>query len=687
MQFSRLLKLSTILNNHWHLRVAQVACFALAGILAFLLRFEFHVPARYVPYLWTALAIWVVTKQIVFYFFRLHRGWWRYVSIHDLMRLGLANVTASVVSGAVILLAGLTDFPRSLYILDGILCFGLTAGLRMVIRAVYEMGRDRVTRTDSRRTLIYGAGDAGVALLREIRYNPGLLYQPIGFIDDDPGKRGLEVMGMKVLGPGDDLTAIVKRHDIGCVLIALPSASGRQMTRILQRCSEAEVDHKTVPGMAEIIEGDSIASQIRDVAVEDLLGRDSVQLDTLRIEERYSGKVVMVTGAAGSIGSELCRQLARFHPAAIVGYEVAETPLFLLERELAERFPSIPFRAEIGCIKDVERLQQVFEEHSPAIVFHAAAYKHVPMMEKHVFAAVQNNVFGTHNVAMAAAMFGVEEFVLISTDKAVRPTSVMGATKRLAELTVKSLSEDVRTAEVDRIRASVEQAGNAIRDLYTPERVAADRMEAAAFAKSPTKFVSVRFGNVLGSNGSVIPIFKNQIASGGPVKVTHPEMRRYFMTIPEASQLVIQASTMGKGGEIFVLDMGEPVKIVDLARNLIVLSGLKPDEDIRIEFTGMRPGEKLYEELTSADEEHLPTEHEKILIFSGNGISPGSMRAYLDELQEICLTRDISELVLLLKEVIPEYNPSGELIKETFSALPESGAYPVLIPGPKRVGK
>jgi len=336
--------------------------------------------------------------------------------------------------------------------------------------------------------------------------------------------------------------------------------------------------------------------------------------------------VVLVTGAAGSIGSELCRQLARFSPAAIVGFEIAESPLFEIDREMRQAFPRIPFHPEIGSIQNRARLDEVFRHYAPSVVYHAAAYKHVPMMEAHVFEAIENNVFGTYNVAMAAAECGAEQFVLISSDKAVRPSNVMGATKRLAELLVLSL-----------------QNGG-------------------------TSYVAVRFGNVLGSNGSVIPIFKQQIAQGGPVTVTHPEMRRYFMTIPEACQLVLQASSLEESGKIFVLDMGEPVKIVDLARNLILLSGLKPDEDIRIEFTGVRPGEKLYEELSTMLEDTVPTSQEKIRIFTGNGLPEEDMASYLAGLRRICQSRDLGELVITLKDAIPDYNPSSELLHRLIGA-------------------
>jgi FlaA1/EpsC-like NDP-sugar epimerase len=367
------------------------------------------------------------------------------------------------------------------------------------------------------------------------------------------------------------------------------------MVRILKCVMDADVKYKMVPSLGELIQGADLGKQIRDVAVEDLLGRKPVKLDQQLIRERIQGKVVMVTGAAGSIGSEICRQIASFHPLALVGFDQAETSLFLIDLELRHLFPELIFHAELGSITRPDNLQRVMQTYMPSIVFHAAAYKHVPMMEKHVFAAVENNIFGTWQVALAAINHGVEDFVMISTDKAVRPTSMMGATKRMAELVIRALQQE-----------------------------------------SGTQFVSVRFGNVLGSNGSVVPIFKEQIAAGGPVTVTHPEMRRFFMTIPEAAHLVLQAFSIGKGGEVFVLDMGEPVKIVDLARDLILLSGLQPDRDIKIQFTGVRPGEKLFEEVNQEDECLIPTAHAKIRSYvCPHDVDPRQIRAGLQRLKTI----------------------------------------------------
>jgi FlaA1/EpsC-like NDP-sugar epimerase len=599
----------------------QLGIFALSAALAFLLRFDLKMPPAFLTHLAYAMVIWIVVKAVVFRIADLDRGWWQYVSVADLIRITIGNLTGSALGGVVIYFVAPAGFPRSIYLLDLLVCFLGTAGVRMIVRIMTEATAPRHNTAPAKETLIYGAGDAGIALLREIQKNPRLPYRVRGFLDDRPDKKDLRILGVSVLGGGAQIEALVAKYNIETILIAIPSATGVEMTRILNLCHAACVECKTVPGLSDVIEERGLAGQIREVAVEDLLGRTPVGLEERQIRNALEDRVVLVTGAAGSIGSELCRQIARFRPAGIIGFEIAESPLFEIDREMRQSFPDVPFFPQIGSIQNRARLDEVMRQYSPSVVYHAAAYKHVPMMEAHIFEAIENNVLGTYNVAMAAAAHGVEDFVMISSDKAVRPTNIMGATKRVAELLLLGL-----------------QNGG-------------------------TKYVAVRFGNVLGSNGSVIPIFKKQIASGGPVTVTHPDMRRFFMTIPEACQLVLQASAVGQGGQICVLDMGEPVKIVDLARNLILLSGLRPDEDIKIEFTGMRPGEKLYEELNTLLEDTIPTTHEKIRIFVGNGMPGGDMLARLDCLRDICETRDPGRLVLTLKEIVLDYSPSAHMLK------------------------
>jgi FlaA1/EpsC-like NDP-sugar epimerase len=600
---------------------AQATLFACSGFAAFLLRCEFSLTPAYLQFLCYALPVWIVAKSVIFQASNLNRQGLQYVSIADVYKIVIANCVGSLLSGALIVCLAPVGFPRSVYVSDFILSLLSTAGLRVGIRMVSEAIHSGRGNAEEKRTLIYGAGDAAITLLREIRNNPRLAYQVCGFIDDGQDKKGMLISGIAVLGGGDEVRDLVTRHRIEIILIAIPSASGFEMTRILERCHTAGVEYKTVPGLGEVVEGCGLIGQIREVAVEDLLGRNPVRLEVGQISDALKGKMVLVTGAAGSIGSELCRQIARFQPAGIVGFEIAESPLFEIDREMRRTFPTVHFYPEIGSVQNRARLDDVLTQYRPKVVYHAAAYKHVPLMEAHVFEAVENNVFGTYNLAEASSAHGVEDFVLISSDKAVRPTNVMGATKRLAELILLAL-----------------QNGR-------------------------TRYVAVRFGNVLGSNGSVIPIFKKQIASGGPITVTHPEMRRFFMTIPEACQLVLQASAIATGGQICVLDMGQPVKIVDLARNLILLSGLKPDADIGIEFTGMRPGEKLYEELSTLLENTVASGHEKIRIFVGNGAPECELDQWLDSLRDTCESRDLGRLMLALKELVLDYSPSADLLR------------------------
>jgi len=616
-------------HPRWVIRVIQLAIFGLAGVLAFQLQFDFIVPPQFRAELTAGICVWIVTKALVFQLFKMDRECWHYASMADFTRVVTANLTGSGLGALTLLSITPRSFPRSIYFVDFLLCLGMTAGIRLAVRLMFEFSKARDLGT-KKRTLIYGAGAAGATLLRETRQNSGLAYDVVGFIDDDPRKANRLIHRIKVLGSGGVLASVAASHGVEMVLIAMPSATGDQMTNILNCCHAAGVSYKTIPSLTEGTGGNGLAAQIRDVAVEDLLGRKTVHLDEHRIRAALEGKVILVTGAAGSIGSELCRQIARFHPAGIVGFEIAETPLFEIDREMRKSFPGTPFYPEIGSVQNRSRLDEVLRHYSPSIIYHAAAYKHVPLMEAHIFEAVENNIFGSYNVAKAAAQHGVKDFVMVSSDKAVRSTNVMGVTKRVSELLLLAL----------------ECRG--------------------------TKFVAVRFGNVLGSNGSVIPIFKKQIASGGPVTVTHPDMRRFFMTIPEACQLVLEAGLIGEGGQICVLDMGAPVKIVDLARNLILLSGLRPNQDIKIEFTGMRPGEKLYEELNTVLEDTAPTVHEKIRIFVGNGLPEVDVKTWMNGLREACEMRDVGQLMITLKEIVPDYSPSAQLLKSAIEQRPST---------------
>ena len=594
--------------------------------LAYLLRFDFSIPREYIPIFYLALRVAMPVKFAVFVLAGLDRHWpWRFVSIGDLFHLFVANVFASLgLMAAMFVIVG-PEFPLSLCCIDFLLSLLLTGGVRLASRFYHEEMRNGRAR-GGKKILIYGAGIAGMLLVREIRKNREL-YDVVGFLDDDFSKRGVVLMGVPVLGAGRDAVGIVEqrkgsRSQIQEIIVAIPSAKGPQMQKILAYCRAAGVPCKTVPGLGELLSGKARGAQIRDIPLNHLLAREPVQLNAGRVRSRISGRAVMVSGAAGSIGSELCRQIARFQPRKLVALDQAESELFKLEMELRKNFAGLDLVAEIGDIREGRRVEEIMFLHSVDSVFHAAAYKHVPLMETHVLEAVTNNVLGTWNMVQAAIHNGVSDFLVISTDKAVNPTSVMGATKRVAELIASAMPKD--------------RAGRA------------------------TKFVSVRFGNVLGSNGSVVPIFQSQIAAGGPITVTHPEARRYFMTIQEAVQLVLHASTMGKGSEVFILDMGEPICIADLARNLIRLCGFVPDQDIEIQYVGLRPGEKIFEELVTKGENILPTHHNKIKVFCGPSPDFASVERWIAELKRLIPQRDAGVVIAHLKELVPEYQPDGQ---------------------------
>ncbi len=605
--------------------VQNVFLFAASGAIAFLLQFNFSVSAHHLRDILSALVVWVVVKTSLFAGGKISYHNWRNASVPDVLAISGYNACGSLLAFPIIWLLGPSDLPKSLYVLDLILCMLIVPAVYMFARLLAEL-RTPGYRKETERILIYGAGSGGAMVARELRRNPELGYQVCGFVDDDPDRQHTMTQRVRVLGTGENLKPLVRRHSISQVLIAVPSGSSDEMTRMLQYCREAQVPCKTVPGIAELIGQDRLYSLVREVAMEDLLGRRPVQLAEDDIRNKIRGRTVMVTGAGGSIGSELCRQLVRFEPKAIVGFDISETALFQIQQEMFGSFREVPFIPEVGNIQNRRRLLDVLNQQNPSMLYHAAAYKHVPMMEDNIFEAVENNVLGTATVAQAAEEAGIHDFVMISSDKAVNPVNIMGATKRGAELVIRDMKG------------------------------------------CRTKYVSVRFGNVLGSSGSVVPTFKQQIAKGGPVTVTHPEMRRYFMTIPEAVQLVIQASTMGNGGEIFVLDMGDPVKIVDLARRLILLSGLRPDHDIRIEFTGARPGEKLYEELNLDEEATLPTFHPKIKVF-GSGPRPEDLAVQLKSIQALCQSRDELGLLAALCRLVPDYAPGIHLTANKVIAM------------------
>ncbi len=592
------------------------------------LRFDQVYPAEFTHFSkWLLLDI--VITPIVFYAMGLYRSVWRYASIADLKLITYAVGTRTIVLISLFIFLGYDrGVPRSTTILQAILLLGAVGGIRLFTRVQRERTQQKSLRKKTP-VLIVGAGDAGEIILRELKGNTTLPYNPVGFVDDDPSKWGVRIHGVPVLGGTKDIPMIAPQRHVSAAIIAIPSATGQELTSIYQACRAAGVRTKTVPPVSQLFEGRLSLSQIRNVELEDLLGRDPVNVEMDAIRTTLGGKRVLITGGAGSIGRELARQVAELGPERLVVYDRNENSMYFTEMELRKRFPAVAIDCIVGDILDRPRLGEVMESAAPHVVFHAAAFKHVPMMEVNATEAFKNNVFGTRNVAEKAAELGVERFVLISTDKAVNPISVMGGTKRLAELVLQEIP-------------------------------------------GTTRFVSVRFGNVLGSDGSVIPLFKKQIAEGGPVTVTHPEVSRYFMTITEAVQLVLQAVTMGTGSEVFLLDMGKPIKIVDLARNLIELSGFRPHEDIEIVFTGLRLGEKLHEELYYRGEAWLDTTHKKILKFGNGHHAPAGVLARLKLMEHALLNSPASEMDGVVRraldELIPEFK--GPKPKDTREPLP-----------------
>ena len=656
---------------------------SLAFLLALGVRFDLqlHTPTGanwLVAYFLPLVGIVVGVKLLVFLTMGIHRLTWRYVSLDDLLTLlggsqvsliclfvlfyGLQYATGRFLGGGGQALW--TGLPESVFLLDWVFGLLLLGGARVVVRLLYEesrQGRGGASGPSAgglTRLLIIGAGDAAETVLRELGRLPDKKYRVVGLLDDSPAKQRGRIHGVPVLGQIGDLPAIAARQQVAEVLIALPSASKDLMQRIVTLCRATQspaglstqgsttggggIRFRTIPSLAELLAGSGgmggsrggmALHQIRDVSVNDILGRDAVQTDLAAVGAMLHGQVVLVSGAGGSIGSEICRTIAGFSPATLVLLDKAENAIFEIDRELRRTFPLLQIVPAIGDISDPIRVDQIFSQYAPNIVFHAAAHKHVPLAELNPGEAIRNNVFGTKTLADTSLRWGVKNFVMISTDKAVNPTSIMGATKRCAEIYIQSLARRAAHA------APKPMSGG------------------GASSSQGTNFITVRFGNVLGSNGSVVPIFKQQIAAGGPVTVTHPEMRRYFMTIPEACQLVLQAGALGQRGEIFVLDMGQPVRILDLARDLIVLSGLRPEIDIPIVFTGLRPGEKLFEELSIRGEDMVLTRHPKIAIWKSTPASTPYVNQLLDDLEPLQHCTDRATVLKTLTNAIPEMKP------------------------------
>ncbi|EGL16539.1 MULTISPECIES: nucleoside-diphosphate sugar epimerase/dehydratase [Paenibacillus] len=584
--------------------------------LTFLAHFRGGIPQEVMSVIMLYTLVSGISLACAMFYFQLYNRIWQYASVGEMVAIAKAVIVSCLISYAVtsFLSAGEITLYMFLQNLNGILL--MLGGSRFVWRVFcdnfYGSSRSRGGKP-AQRTLVVGAGSCGVMFVKELAHNDSFMMKPVAFVDDDPYKQKLQLHGIPVMGNRLDIPRIVEEQRIDDIIIALPSVSKTQISDIINICKTTKARLKIIPHIQEYIQGKMAANQMRDVQVEDLLGRDPIQTDLQNIADYVQNKIVLVTGAGGSIGSELCRQVAPFKPARLLLLGHGENSIYGIEMEMRRLFPNLPIETVIADVQDRTRIADVFREFGPQVVFHAAAHKHVPLMERNPSEAIKNNVFGSKNVAECADEFGAERFVLISTDKAVNPTSIMGTTKRIAEMFIQSLDKH-----------------------------------------SKTKFVAVRFGNVLGSRGSVIPRFKDQIARGGPVTVTHPEMVRYFMTIPEAVQLVIQAGAFAKGGEVFILDMGKPVKIVDLATDLIRLSGYEPNVDIDIEFSGIRAGEKLYEELLTSEEGMSSTMHDRIFIGKPMNINRTELEFEMRRLERV-LGSDPEEIRALLQHLVPTY--------------------------------
>jgi FlaA1/EpsC-like NDP-sugar epimerase len=606
---------------------------------AYLVRFDFNIPPQNLRLFKQALPFLLIIKISTFYFFDLYRGMWRYTSIADLINVIKASSISTFLGISFALFNyRFEGFSRSVFVIDWCFTLFLIAGCRLFVRFYFEhvsedkpwratarsvLGLFKRKRVNGKRLLIIGAGNCGEKICREIRDNASLRYHVVGFLDDYPVKIGKKIHGISVLGPISDIKEVAEQVSADEALIAIPSANSFNIRTIVAHCEKSGIPFKTLPGYGELIGGRVTVNAIRKVAYRDLLGREAVNLDEEGIGAYLKGQSVLVTGAGGSIGSELCKQICRFRPDSILLFERAESPLYEIELELKQNFKGVTVVPILGDIQERLELERAFGAYKPRVVFHAAAYKHVPMLELQPWKAIENNIQGTLNLIETARRFDIDRFVFVSTDKAVRPTNVMGASKRVAEMLVQCCNGD---------------------------------------GASHTRFMIVRFGNVAGSVGSVVPLFKKQIENGGPVTVTHREVTRYFMTIPEACQLILQAGALGSGSgvQIFLLDMGRPIRIADMARDLIRLSGFEPDVDIKIEYIGMRPGEKLYEELITEGEGIVPTSHKKILVLRGAECHMEVLSHKIDELTVLAREQEGEKIKAKLKGIVPEYQPGRD---------------------------
>lgn len=609
------------MRKYWllvSLIVVDIITLVIVAFLSLYIRFEGDIATRYIDEMLTVLPLFVCSYLIMMDLNKMYTRVWRYAGMKEVVSVVMAATAGAILFYLLAWWMGVT-LPRSIYIISYVLSIGGLGVTRMLLHYV-SIQRSKIVnkldQSDENPTLIIGAGDAGAILARELDYYHKENHKIVGFIDDDEAKKGQILSGFPILGSCEDIADIVRKNYVREIIVAMPSVDRATIRTIVNLCAPLHCKIKTLPGVYQILSGEVLVSRLRDVSIEDLLARDEIVLDKQHIAEYLTGKVILISGAGGSIGSEICRQVMKMNPKKLILMGHGENSIYLIHKELANIYGTEKLAPVIASIRDPHQLDMVFAEYRPQVVFHAGAHKHVPLMEIQPMAAVTNNIFGTRNMAEVAGRYGVDRFVMISTNKAVNPTNVMGATKQVAEKVVHMMN-----------------------DVYD------------------TKYITVRFGNVLGSRGSVIPLFRKQIAAGGPVTVTDAEMTRYFMTIPEAAQLVMQAGSMGKGGEVFLLDMGKPVKIIDLARNMIRLSGFEPDKDVKIKITGLRPGEKLYEELLTAGEGTGKTTHKKIFTAPLEKVDVPLLQAKLDEFQYCKTDMDV---ITILKALIPTYHPNHE---------------------------
>lgn len=644
--------------EHWHiiaglLMVYDALSLAFSYFIALWLRFDLRYTTIDYPYLeaWKHfLPLYILFSLAVFWYLKLYKSIWRFASYSELLRVSVATIISALFHTVGITLLYIR-MPISYYFIGALLQYVAVLGIRFSYRFILLIRKIRMKQVNSR-IMVIGAGSAGQMLIRDIQRAGEVDGEVVCIIDDNQNKWGRTIDNIPVVGGRENILEMVEKYSIDKIFLAIPSATAQQRRDILNICNETSCELKNLPGMYQLVLGQVTASAMRNVSVEDLLGRDPIRVDLQEVFQFINGKTVLVTGGGGSIGSELCRQIAAHSPKELIIFDIYENNAYSIQLELKEKYPDLKLTVLIGSVRDSRRIYQVFETYHPEIVYHAAAHKHVPLMEESPCESIKNNALGTYKTAYAALTHGCKRFVLISTDKAVNPANIMGASKRICEMIIQAFDKKIKAGKAEEIP-----------QLYTHKGMEnADKTgNGTVFRDIHTEFVAVRFGNVLGSNGSVIPIFKRQIEKGGPVTVTHPDIIRYFMTIPEAVSLVLEAGTFAKGGEIFVLDMGSPVKIDTLARNLIRLSGFKPDVDIRIEYSGLRPGEKLYEEKLMAEEGLEDTENSRIHIGKPLCFDVDSFLEKVDGLMEVAYKNKEGEIREMVKDIVETYKPAEEM--------------------------